>query len=74
MQEAQSAIFDVLSSLSFNAEELEILEDRLFSIRGLSRKHKITSDQLPDFENKLKEKLDFIENGTKNIESLKEDI
>ena len=71
MQEAQSAIFDVLSSLSFNSEELEILEDRLFSIRGLSRKHKIASDQLPDFENKLKEKLAFIENGTKNIESLK---
>jgi|TARA_A200000159_G_scaffold146365_1_gene152666 DNA repair protein RecN (Recombination protein N) len=71
LQEAQSAIFDVLSSLSFNSEELEILEDRLFSIRGLSRKHKISSDQLPDFENKLKEKLAFIENGTKNIESLK---
>ena len=34
LQEAQSAIFDVLSSLSFNSEELEILEDRLFSIRG----------------------------------------
>ena len=49
LQEAQSAIFDVLSSLSFNSEELEILEDRLFSIRGLSRKHKISSDQLPDF-------------------------
>ncbi|MDA7593100.1 DNA repair protein RecN [Rhodobacteraceae bacterium] len=71
LQEAQSGIFDLLSNLSFNSEELEILEDRLFSIRGLSRKHKIPSDQLPEFENKLKEKLAFIENGTKNIENLK---
>ena len=71
LQEAQSGIFDVISSLSFNPEELEILEDRLFSIRGLARKHKISADQLPEFEKKLKEKLTFLENGTKNIEDLK---
>ena len=71
LQDAQSGIFDVLSSLSFNSEELEILEDRLFSLRGLSRKHKLTVDQLPEFERKLKEKLTFLENGTKNIDSLK---
>ena len=71
LQDAQSGIFDVLSSLSFNSEELEILEDRLFSLRGLSRKHKLTVDQLPEFERKLKEKLTFLENGTKNIEGLK---
>jgi DNA repair protein RecN (Recombination protein N) len=71
IQDAQSRIFDVLSSLSFNSEELEILEDRLFSLRGLARKHKLTADQLPEFERKLKEKLNFLENGTKNIDSLK---
>ncbi len=71
LQEAQSVIFDVLSSLSFNPEELEILEDRLFSIRGLFRKHKLVADQLPEFEHKLKEKLTFLENGAKNIEDLK---
>ena len=71
LHEAQSGIFDVLSSLSFNPEELEILEDRLFSIRGLSRKYKISSDQLPELEQKLKEKLIFLENSTRNIEDLK---
>ena len=71
LHEAQSGIFDVLSSLSFNPEELEILEDRLFSIRGLSRKYKVTSDQLPELEQKLKEKLIFLENSTRNIEDLK---
>ena len=71
LQEAQSGIFDVLSSLSFNPEDLEILEDRLFSIRGLARKYKLTADKLPEFENKLKEKLIFLENGTKNVEDLK---
>ena len=63
LQEAQSGIFDVLSSLSFNPEELEILEDRLFSIRGLARKHKISADQLPEVEKKLKEKLTLLETG-----------
>jgi len=71
LQEAQSGIYDVLSSLNFNHDDLEILEDRLFSIRGLARKHKISPDQLPEFEKKLKEKLTFLENGTKNIEDLK---
>ena len=71
LQEAQSGIFDVLSNLSFNPEDLEILEDRLFTIRGLARKHKLTADQLPEFQHKLKEKLTFLENGTKNIEDLK---
>ena len=59
LQEAQSGIFDVLSNLSFNPEELEILEDRLFTIRGLARKYKLTVDQLPEFEHKLKEQLTF---------------
>ena len=71
LQEAQSGIFDVLSNLSFNPEDLEILEDRLFAIRGLARKYKLTVDQLPEFEHKLKEQLTFLENGTKNIEGLK---
>ncbi len=71
LQEAQSGIFDVLSNLSFNPEDLEILEDRLFAIRGLARKYKLTVDQLPEFEHKLKEQLNFLENGKKNIEGLK---
>ena len=71
LQEAQSGIFDVLSNLTFNSEDLEILEDRLFTIRGLARKYKLTADQLPEFQHKLKEKLTFLENGTKNIEDLK---
>ena len=71
LQEAQSGIFDVLSSLSFNLEELEILEDRLFSIRALARKHKISADQLPEVEKKLIEKLTLLETGSKNIEDLK---
>ena len=71
LQEAQSGIFDVLSSLRFNPEDLEILEDRLFSIRGLARKYKLSPDQLPEFEFKLKEKLTFLENGTKNVQDLK---
>ena len=61
----------MLSNLSFNPEDLEILEDRLFTIRGLARKYKLTVDQLPEFEHKLKEQLTFLENGTKNIEGLK---
>ena len=71
LQEAQSGIFDVLSSLSFNPEELEILEDRLFSIRGLARKHKISADQLPEVEKKLKENLTFLETSSKNVKDLK---
>ena len=59
LQDAQSGIFDVLSNLSFNSEDLEILEDRLFTIRGLARKYKLTADQLPEFQHKLKEKLTF---------------
>ena len=71
LQEAQSGIYDVLSNLNFNPEELEILEDRLFSIRGLARKYKLSADELPELENKLKEKLNFLETSSKNVEDLK---
>ena len=71
LQEAQSGIYNVLSNLNFNPEELEILEDRLFSIRGLARKYKLSADELPELENKLKEKLNFLETSSKNVEDLK---
>lgn len=70
--EAQSGIENTLSDLSFNSEELEIVEDRLFLIRGLSRKHKVLSDQLPELEQSLSDKLSLIETGSDNIEQLKQ--
>jgi len=66
--EAQSGIENTLSDLSFNSEELEIVEDRLFLIRGLSRKHKVLSDQLPELEQSLLDKLSLIETGSDKIE------
>ena len=44
--EAQGGVEDCLRQLDFNPAELEALEERLFAIRDLARKHGVEPDAL----------------------------
>ena len=71
---AQQEIESVLSSLNFNAEELEQTEEQLFAIRALARKHAVMSDELPNTFVELSQKLESLDRGKADLERLEMDL
>ena len=72
--EASGIIDGLVSTLDFDAHELEMLEERLFEIRGLARKHKIPSDQLYKFKAELEDKVAEFSFGAQTLSSLEDKI
>jgi DNA repair protein RecN (Recombination protein N) len=68
--EAQSGVEDCLSALDFNPLELEQLEERLFAIRALARKHNVLADDLGGFADDLRARLAVIDGGAGNLAAL----
>ena len=72
--EAIGIIEGLVDTLDFDAHELEMLEERLFEIRGLARKHKIPSDQLYKFKAELENKVAEFSFGAETLSSLEDKI
>ena len=70
LAEAQSGVETVLHALDFNASDLEILEERLFAIRAMARKHGVLPDDLGNHLAATQVKLDALDSGTKGLKSL----
>ncbi len=68
--EAQQGVADFLQSLSFNPVELEEVEERLFAIRGLARKHGVLPDALAGFANELRDRLAALDAGEAGLSAL----
>lgn len=68
--EAQNGIDRFLEKLSFNPSELEELEERLFALRAIARKHGITPDDIPDFATELGQKLEALTKGSAGLDDL----
>ena len=72
--EASGIIDGLVGTLDFDEHELEMLEERLFEIRGLARKHKIPSDQLYKFKAELEDKVAEFSFGAQTLSSLEDKI
>ncbi len=72
--EASGIIDGLVGTLDFDAHEHEMLEERLFEIRGLARKHKIPSDQLYKFKAELEDKVAEFSFGAETLSSLEDKI
>ena len=68
--EAQRGVADALERLSFDPGRLEAVEERLFAIRALARKHKVQPDALADLAADFKNRLDAIESGDQHLAKL----
>jgi DNA repair protein RecN (Recombination protein N) len=53
--------------INLDPQELEKIEERLFSLRGLARKHNVEVEDLPNLLLELSEQLDFLTGDTSNI-------
>ena len=69
--DAISGVEASLDQLSFDPHELEQIEERLFAIRGLARKHNVTADELGGFAQDMRTKMEALDAGEGNIAQLK---
>jgi DNA repair protein RecN (Recombination protein N) len=61
--EAQGGVEQALEALDFDPGELERVEERLFAIRALARKHGVLPDELGNFAEDLRSRLAAIDGG-----------
>ena len=71
LDEAQNGVAECVDALSFNTSELEDVEERLFAIRGLARKHSVQPDDLREFADGLRDRLAVLDDGAKDLIALK---
>lgn len=72
--EATQSIDDFLSRSTFEPSELERVEERLFAIRALSRKHNVLPDELATFASKIADRLSSLEQGEGAIAKLEAEL
>jgi len=68
--EAQSGVERALEALDFDPGELERVEERLFAIRALARKHGVLADDLGGFADGLRARLAAIDGGAAGLAKL----
>ncbi len=68
--EAQQGIADCTDLLDFHPGALEEVEDRLFALRGLARKHSVLPDDLGTHADTLRARLERLDNGARTLTTL----
>ena len=74
LADAQQGVQNCLAALDFNPLELEQVEERLFAIRDLGRKHNIQPDDLPDFADGLRKRLLVVDTGSEHLAALQDTL
>ncbi len=69
--EAEQEVEACLDAMSFDPSELERVEERLFAIRGLARKHGVAPDELGGFADDLRGRLAALDGGAKDLQTLR---
>lgn len=70
LQEASSALGRAVAGIDSSEGRLEEVEERLFSLRELARKHGVEPDGLPDVMTSLQEQLTMIDGGEERLAEL----
>jgi DNA repair protein RecN (Recombination protein N) len=65
--EAQAGVEDAMRRLDFDPDELEAVEERLFAIRALARKHSVLPDDLSSFAEGLRGRLAALDGGERSL-------
>ena len=71
---AQQGIEDCLAEIAFNSSEQEQVEDRLFAIRALARKHDVLPDDLGYHATLLRQQLAALDGGEAELRVLQEQV
>jgi len=71
---AGDELYRIQGELAFSTTEQEGIEERLFEIRRLARKHKCQADDLTAVGDQFKEKLTTIDNGTGQVRRAAQEV
>nr|MBP6737004.1 AAA family ATPase [Paracoccaceae bacterium] len=74
LSDAEAGVEDALRGLDFNPAELEALEERLFAIRALARKHAVLADDLATLAAELSARLAAIDGGAAGLARLEQAV
>ncbi len=80
LSEAQDVLSDLSSDLEHtlndlgDTSELPEIDDRLFALRDMARKYRITIAELPVFREEVRQKLASAEHGTQKLAEMKKDV
>ena len=72
--EAQRGVDAALARLDHDPADLEAVEERLFAIRALARKHRVEADALPDLAAEFTRRLEEIDLGAGRIAALEAEL
>lgn len=72
--DAQTGVEDCLRLMDFDPAELEALEERLFAIRALARKHSVQPDELSGLADQLRLRLAAIDGGAAGLAKLQRSV
>ena len=67
LNEATSTVETFCDELEFNPRAQEAVEERLFALRSLARKHQVTADELPDLLTGFEHRLNSLEKGGEEL-------
>lgn len=70
VEEASLQLRRYLESQEADPQRLESLENQIGIIQGLSRKHHVTPDELPELVSKLEQELDGLTHSSERIDAL----
>ncbi len=68
--DAAQGVEHALDALSFDPHELERIEERLFAIRALARKHDVLPQELTELAQRYRARLDALDGGAAEIGGL----
>ncbi|WP_375571786.1 DNA repair protein RecN [Seohaeicola saemankumensis] len=74
LAEAVQGIERAQDVLSFDPHALETVEERLFAIRALARKHEVLADDLGAFAEGLRDRLSALDRGDADLKLLKAEL
>ena len=74
LSDAQAGIETAIENLAYNPHELEQVEERLFAIRGLARKHDVLADDLGSFAQGLRDRLEALDRGASDLVDLNAEL
>lgn len=74
LSEAMEGLEHLRRDLSSPSYQLEKIEDRLYALRDLARKHRVTVGELPQILEEMREKVSRIQNGSADLAHLEKKL
>jgi DNA repair protein RecN (Recombination protein N) len=72
LDEARLSVEDAMRAAAFDPSELERVEERLFALRALARKHSVSVDDLPALHARMETTLRTIDSGEEELKELED--